>query len=178
MEQVKPRVLLSTTMGDITVELNPKEAPLTVKNFLRYVFDGFYDGTIFHRVIPNFMIQGGGMTPDMGEKPTNEMIMNEATNGLKNNRGTLAMARTSAPHSASAQFFVNLKDNAFLNHTQPSGQGWGYAVFGQVVEGMEVVDAIAKVPTGQTGPHSDVPQTPVIINQARMLEPEAQLPAD
>lgn len=172
MEQAKPRVLLSTSMGDITLELESVKAPMTVKNFLEYVNSGFFNGTIFHRVIPNFMIQGGGFTVDMEQKPTNDAIMNEATNRLQNSRGTVAMARTNDPHSATAQFFINLKENTFLNHTGQNAQGWGYAVFGQVVEGMDVVDAMAKVETGRVFPHSDVPVTPILINEASLVEAE------
>ncbi|HHB11664.1 MAG TPA: peptidyl-prolyl cis-trans isomerase [Chromatiales bacterium] len=161
-------VELRTNKGTIVVQLDRDKAPKTVENFLRYVREGHYDGTIFHRVIPNFMIQGGGMTEDMKEKPTHSPIPNEADNGLENLRGTIAMARTSDPHSATAQFFINLKDNAFLDHTAPTSQGWGYAVFGRVVEGMDVVDAIARVPTGTRGFHQDVPKEPVVIEQARV----------
>jgi peptidyl-prolyl cis-trans isomerase B (cyclophilin B) len=169
-EKANPQVMLSTSLGDITIELDDAKAPITVKNFLDYVNSGFFGGTIFHRVIPGFMIQGGGFTADMSQKPTNASIANEADNGLKNNRGTLAMARTSDPNSASSQFFINLKDNGFLNHTAKSGQGWGYAVFGWVTGGMAVVDAIAQVETGNAGPHSDVPKTPVVIIEAKVVE--------
>jgi peptidyl-prolyl cis-trans isomerase B (cyclophilin B) len=165
-DNAKPIVELRTTKGTIVLELDRKKAPKTVENFLRYVEEGHYDGTIFHRVIPNFMIQGGGMTADMKEKPTHAPIPNEADNGLKNLRGTIAMARTSDPHSATAQFFINLKDNGFLDHTAPTTQGWGYAVFGRVVEGMDVVDAIARVPTGTKGFHQDVPKEPIVIEKA------------
>ena len=167
-DEAHPIVELRTNKGTIVVQLDRDKAPKTVENFLRYVREGHYDGTIFHRVIPNFMIQGGGMTVDMKEKPTHSPIPNEADNGLKNLRGTIAMARTSDPHSATAQFFINLKDNAFLDHTAPTSQGWGYAVFGRVVEGMDVVDAIARVPTGTRGFHQDVPTEPVVIEQARV----------
>ena len=142
------------------------KAPKTVENFLAYVNAGHYDGTIFHRVIPNFMVQGGGFDDKMNQKPTRETIENEANNGLKNDKYTLAMARTSAPHSASTQFFINVKDNDFLNHTAPSAQGWGYAVFGKVVSGTEVVDKITQVPTGNVKGHGDVPLTPVLITKA------------
>jgi peptidyl-prolyl cis-trans isomerase B (cyclophilin B) len=169
-EKANPQVMLSTSLGDITIELDEVKAPITVKNFLDYVGSGFFSGTIFHRVIPNFMIQGGGFTADMNQKSTNASIANEADNGLKNNRGTLAMARTSDPHSASSQFFINLKDNGFLNHTAKTGPGWGYAVFGWVTGGMSVVDAIAQVETGNAGPHSDVPKTPVVIIEAKVVE--------
>ena len=169
-EKANPQVMLSTSLGDITIELDEAKAPSTVKNFLDYVNSGFFSGTIFHRVIPNFMIQGGGFTADMNQKSTKASVANEADNGLKNNRGTLAMARTSDPHSASSQFFINLKDNGFLNHTAKTGQGWGYAVFGWVTGGMSVVDAIAQVETGNAGPHSDVPKTPVVIIGAKVVE--------
>ncbi len=165
-----PRVLLSTSLGDITLELYDAKAPVSTKNFLDYVSAGHFDGTIFHRVIPGFMIQGGGFTPDMEQKPTNATIANEADNGLKNYRGTIAMARTSDPNSASSQFFINVADNAFLNHTAKTIQGWGYAVFGTVVEGLDVVDKIVGVPTGHQGPHSDVPREPVTIDKASVLE--------
>ena len=164
-----PRVALETSKGNIVVELYQDKAPKTVKNFLDYVKAGFFNGTIFHRVIPNFMVQGGGFTPDMTEKPTRPPIQNEADNGLANQRGTLAMARTPDPHSAGAQFFINLKDNTFLNHTAKTSQGWGYAVFGRVVEGMEVVDAIAQVPTATKGMYENVPAQPVVITRARLL---------
>lgn len=169
-EQTNPRVLISTNHGDITLELDAAKAPASAKNFVDYVTSGFFDGTIFHRVIPGFMIQGGGFTVDMDQKPTQCSITNEAANGLKNDRGTVAMARTSNPHSATSQFFINLVDNGFLNHTGQTPQGWGYAVFGKVVEGMDVADAIAKVQTGNHGPHADVPREPVIMNQVTVLE--------
>jgi peptidyl-prolyl cis-trans isomerase B (cyclophilin B) len=168
-EQTNPRVLLSTSHGDITLELDAVKAPASTKNFLGYVETGFFDGTIFHRVIPNFMIQGGGFTADMRQKATECSINNEAGNGLKNERGTISMARTSNPHSATCQFFINLIDNKFLNYTGETPQGWGYAVFGKVTEGMDVVDAIAQVRTGNHGPHSDVPLEPVVINSAKLL---------
>lgn len=159
-------VTLETTHGNIVIELNEEKAPETVKNFLSYVNDGFYDGTIFHRVIPNFMIQGGGFMPGMVQKHTENPVQNEADNGLSNDRGTIAMARTNDPHSATAQFFINHKDNDFLNHTAPSGSGWGYCVFGKVTEGMDTVDAIAAVKTATTAGHADVPVDNVIINKA------------
>jgi peptidyl-prolyl cis-trans isomerase B (cyclophilin B) len=165
-----PRVLLSTSLGEITLELEGVKAPLSTQNFLEYVNSGHFDDTIFHRVIPGFMIQGGGFTADMAQKPTNAPIANEADNGCKNGRGTVAMARTSDPNSATAQFFINVADNGFLNHTAKNLQGWGYAVFGRVVEGFEVVDQIVKVPTGQHGPHSDVPREPVTISKATVLQ--------
>lgn len=164
-----PRVLLETSKGAITVELFAGNAPASTGNFLNYAKTGFYDGTIFHRVIPGFMIQGGGMTAEMAEKPKHAPILNEADNGLRNLRGTLAMARTGEPHSASSQFFINVADNRFLDHRGKSIEGWGYAVFGQVVDGMDVVDAIVAVPRGRAGPHDDVPETPVVIERVRVL---------
>ncbi len=164
-----PRVVLETGMGNITLELYPTQAPLTVKNFLAYVDEKFYDGTIFHRVIRGFMIQGGGMTADMGEKPTHTPIRNEANNGLKNDRGTIAMARTQVPDSATAQFFINAKDNAFLNFRSKTVEGYGYCVFGKVIKGMDVVDAIEAVATGNKGYHQDVPLKPVVILKAYRL---------
>ncbi|WP_198971998.1 peptidylprolyl isomerase [Xylophilus sp. ASV27] len=161
-----PRVKLSTSMGDIVLELDQAKAPKTVDNFLQYVRDKHYDGTIFHRVIPDFMIQGGGFTPDMQQKPTRAPIALETT-GLKNERGTIAMARTGNPNSATAQFFINVKDNANLN--PPSPDGYGYAVFGKVVSGMDVVDKIRAVGTGNKGPHQNVPLTPVSITSATVL---------
>jgi peptidyl-prolyl cis-trans isomerase B (cyclophilin B) len=159
-------VKLQTNLGDITIELDAERAPDTTANFLEYVKSGFYDNTIFHRVIDNFMIQGGGFEIGMKQKPTRAAVKNEATNGLKNESYTIAMARTSDPHSATAQFFINVSDNAFLNHTAPTGQGWGYAVFGRVVEGKDVVDQIRKVPTGSRGMHQDVPVDDVVIQKA------------
>ncbi len=158
-------VTLETTHGNIVIELNEEKAPETVKNFLHYVNNGFYDGTIFHRVIPNFMVQGGGFLPDMVQKKPDDAIKNEADNGLKNDRGTIAMARTNDPHSATAQFFINHNDNDFLNHTAPSGAGWGYCVFAKVTDGMDVVDAIAAVSTGHVDGHADVPTEAVTINK-------------
>lgn len=166
-----PRVTLDTSKGKIVVELFPDKAPLTVANFLQYVKAGFYDGVIFHRVIPDFMVQTGGFTPDMKQKPTRGQIKNESTNGLRNERGTLAMARLSEPHTASSQFFINLKNNGSLDH---SPRGWGYAVFGRVVEGMDVVDAIATVRTTTKGPHGDVPVEPVIIKKASVVATAAK----
>jgi len=157
-------VVLKTSLGDIQIELFSEQAPVSVQNFLTYVKTGFYNGTIFHRVIPGFMIQGGGMTPKMQEKPARPPIKNEADNGLKNTRGTLAMARTQIKDSATAQFFINLVDNDFLDHGE---RDFGYAVFGKVVEGMDVVDKIAAVPTGSSGMHQDVPLKPVLIESAR-----------
>lgn len=161
----KPVVVLTTTLGEIEIELDEAKAPITVKNFLAYVDEGFYDGTIFHRVIRDFMIQGGGFTPQMSQKKTKANIQNEAANGLKNVKGSLAMARTSAPHSASSQFFINHKDNAFLDY--PGQDGWGYAVFGRVTKGIEVVDKIAAVQTGVKAGMSDVPTQTVAIVSAR-----------
>ncbi|MFL6694007.1 MAG: peptidylprolyl isomerase [Ramlibacter sp.] len=152
--------------GVITLELDEAKAPKTVANFLSYVKKGHYNGTIFHRVIPGFMVQGGGFAPGMQQKPTDATIQNEAQNGLKNQKYTVAMARTSDPHSASAQFFINVADNGFLNHTSPSGQGWGYAVFGKVVGGTDVVDRITGVKTGRKGGHDDVPAQDVVIEKA------------
>ncbi|MCB1747923.1 MAG: peptidyl-prolyl cis-trans isomerase [Gammaproteobacteria bacterium] len=166
-----PRVLLETNRGDITVELDQAKAPRSVANFLDYVSAGFYDGTIFHRVIPGFMIQGGGFTSDMIRKPTRDPIENEADNGRLNKRGTLAMARTQDPHSATAQFFINLVDNDFLDHQGKTPRGWGYAVFGDVVDGMNVVDDIAAVETGRVEGMADVPLEPIVIEHARVLEP-------
>ena len=162
---VQTMVTLHTNMGDITLELDAAKAPKTVENFLAYARDGFFDGTIFHRVIGNFMIQGGGMTADMKQKPTRAPVDNEANNGLKNSIGTVAMARTNDPHSATAQFFINVADNEFLNHKAPTGQGWGYAVFCKVSSGMDVVERIKGVPTGTSGHHQDVPQDPVVIER-------------
>jgi peptidyl-prolyl cis-trans isomerase B (cyclophilin B) len=155
--------------GVITLELDADKAPKTVANFLAYVADGHYDQTIFHRVIPNFMVQGGGMSVGMKEKKTNEKLENEANNGLTNDLYTVAMARTNDPHSATSQFFINVKDNDFLNHSSPTASGWGYAVFGKVVAGTEVVDAICKVKTGRSGFHDDVPKEDVIVEKAVLL---------
>jgi len=165
-----PRVKLSTSAGDIVLELYPDKAPKTVENFLQYVGDKHYDGTIFHRVIDGFMIQGGGMTPNLQQKPTRAPIPIESANGLKNDKYTLAMARTSNPNSATAQFFINVGDNVFLNHTAPTPQGWGYTVFGKVVAGMEVVDQIRTVATGNQGMFQNVPSTPIVINSATLLK--------
>ncbi len=160
------KVRLETNVGNIVLELNPDKAPKTVENFLKYVDSGFYNGTIFHRVINDFMIQGGGFTDQYVSKPTQLPIMNEAENGLKNLRGTIAMARTFDPHSATAQFFINVKDNDFLDHTDNTPRGWGYCVFGKVVQGMDVVDTIKQVPTGAGGPfRSDAPTKLIIIKQ-------------
>jgi peptidyl-prolyl cis-trans isomerase B (cyclophilin B) len=159
-------VILHTNQGDITLELDQENAPATVANFLQYVRDGHYDNTLFHRVIPGFMIQGGGFAPDMRQKPTRAPVANEAGNGVKNARHTVAMARTSEPHSATAQFFINLADNAFLDYKGPSPQGYGYCVFGKVVGGADVVDKIAGVATGRSGGHENVPEQDVLITRA------------
>lgn len=164
------RVRMSTILGDMILELDAENAPKTVENFVSYASSGFYDGTIFHRVINNFMVQGGGFDTDMRQKTTEAPIDNEANNGLKNNRGTIAMARTMDPHSATAQFFINVSDNDFLNHTAENMQGWGYAVFGQVVEGQEVLDKIRVVPTGSQAGHQDVPVDPVVIESVTVLD--------
>ena len=164
-----PQVELNTNKGRIVLELNTEKAPKTSANFLEYVRDGFYDGVIFHRVIDGFMIQGGGFDENFKEKATRDAIENEADNGLSNDVGTIAMARTQAPHSASAQFFINVKNNSFLNHTSKTAQGWGYAVFGKVVEGMDVVEAIKGVRTGNRGYHADVPLENVVIESAKII---------
>ena len=169
MEQQNPSVRISTSMGDITLELNAEKAPVTVENFLQYVRDGFYDSTIFHRVIDGFMIQGGGFTADMQQKPTREQIVNEADNGLTNDLGTIAMARTQVVDSATAQFFINVGNNGFLNHTAKTPSGYGYAVFGKVTDGMDIVDAIRQVATGNSGGHGDVPSETVTIVSATLL---------
>lgn len=164
-----PRVRVSTSMGDILLELDREKAPKSVENFLSYVQEGFYNGTIFHRVIDGFMTQGGGFDQNFQKKQTHAPVENEANNGLKNLNGTIAMARTNAPHSATAQFFINVADNGFLDHRSPSPRGWGYAVFGKVVEGMDVVDKIRRTPTGSGGPfRKDVPRTAVIIERVSL----------
>ncbi len=165
-----PVVKLKTSMGDIVLQLDAEKAPKSTANFLKYVKEGFYDGTIFHRVIDGFMIQGGGLTEDMTTKPTSDPIQNEADNGLKNDKYTVAMARTMDPHSATAQFFINVADNDFLNHSGKNPQGWGYAVFGRVISGQEVVAKIKGVPTGNKGMHQDVPVEPVFIEKATIEE--------
>jgi len=164
------RVQMKTTFGTITLELDGEKAPKTVENFLNYVKDGFFDGTIFHRVIDNFMIQGGGFDTEMRQKPTMDPIENEADNGLTNDRGTIAMARTMDPNSATAQFFINVKDNDFLNHTGKNMQGWGYAVFRRVVEGDNILDKIRKVETGNMAGHQDVPREPIVIESVTVIE--------
>jgi len=166
-----PRVMIETNLGNIVLELNKSKAPGSVDNFIRYVNEGYYDNTIFHRVISNFMIQGGGFTKSLQKKDTHSQIQNEAHNGLKNVRGSIAMARTSAPHSATAQFFINVVNNDFLNHSAPTPRGWGYAVFGKVVEGMDVVDKIRKQATGPSGPfRSDVPKQAVIMQTVKVMQ--------
>lgn len=169
-EDGAPRVRLETNKGAIVLELDATAAPKTVENFLAYAREGHYDGTIFHRVIEGFMIQGGGFTEDMTQKKTKAEIENEADNGLKNDRGTIAMARTPNPHSATSQFFINTVDNAFLNFKSKSAQGWGYCVFGKVVEGMEVVDAIEGAATGSKGSHQDVPKEAIVIEKAEVVD--------
>ncbi len=168
--ETQPTVKMETNKGTITIELDMEKAPISSKNFLDYVRDGFYEQTIFHRVIPGFMIQGGGFTPEMAQKKTRSEIKNEADNGLENSRGTLAMARTQVVDSASSQFFINLADNDFLNHQNKTANGYGYAVFGKVIEGMEVVDEIAKVTTGNSGYHQDVPTEAIIIEKVTIEE--------
>lgn len=163
-------VIMRTTFGDITLSLDAEKAPKTVANFLNYVREGFYDGTIFHRVIDNFMIQGGGFDTDMRQKPTGEPVENEADNGLKNDFGTIAMARTMDPHSATAQFFINVKDNDFLNHSGKTMQGWGYTVFGKVTAGEDVLNKIRALPTTSRNGHQDVPVDPVIIESVEVVE--------
>ncbi len=169
--QEYPQLILHTNHGAITIELFEDKAPESVANFIQYARDGHYDGTLFHRVISNFMIQGGGFDAEFNEKSTRDPVFNEADNGLANDRGTLAMARTNDPHSATSQFFINVTDNAFLNHrSKHSGQTWGYAVFGQVIDGMDVVDTIRQVPTGRQGMFADVPTEPVIIERVEFPE--------
>ena len=170
-----PQVELKTSAGVIVLELDPEKAPATVANFLQYVKDGHYDGTLFHRVIPGFMIQGGGFTRDFKEKPTRKPVRNEAGNGLKNTAGTIAMARTPDPHSAGAQFFINVADNAMLDFRFPTQEGYGYTVFGRVVKGMNVVESITRVATGPgPAPHRDAPLKPVVIESARLIETAAK----
>ena len=174
-------VILHTNYGDITLELDAENAPATVRNFLQYVHDGHYDNTVFHRIIDGFMIQGGGMEPGLKQKPTRAPVANEAVNGLKNKRYTVAMARTNDPHSATAQFFINVGDNDFLDHTSPSAQGWGYCVFGKVVGGKDVVDRIKGVATANSGFHQNVPKDDVVIVRAEDTEGqqnEGQIPSD
>ncbi len=170
MSESSTKVKLTTTLGDIIIALNSEKAPISSANFINYVNEGFYNGTIFHRVIPGFMAQGGGFDVDFNQKATNAQIKNEADNGLTNQRGTLAMARTNVPDSATAQFFINYKDNSFLNYTSPTTSGWGYAVFGEVIEGMDVVDAMAKAATGNRGGHQDVPKVDIVIEKAEVIK--------
>jgi len=167
-------IKLNTNHGTITLELDADKAPATVENFMQYVTDGHYNGTIFHRVIKGFMIQGGGMEPGMKEKQTRDPIKNEADNGLSNDLGTIAMARTNVPDSATSQFFINTKDNGFLNHSAPTPQGWGYCVFGKVVDGLDIVQAIEKVDTGSAGMHQDVPVEDVIIETIEIVDDAAE----
>ena len=170
MSETQPRVKFETTAGDFIIELNAEKAPITVKNFITYVNEGFYNGTVFHRIIPGFMAQGGGFDSSYKQKATHDNIKIEADNGLKNDRGTVAMARTGVPDSASSQFFVNYKDNDFLNHTAKTSQGWGYTVFGKVVEGMDIIDEMANAPTGNRDGHQDVPKTDIIIEKAEVIQ--------
>jgi cyclophilin family peptidyl-prolyl cis-trans isomerase len=170
MSDTQTKVKLTTTLGEIIIQLNTEKAPVSSANFLTYVNEGFYNGTIFHRIIPGFMAQGGGFDTSFNQKAVHAPIKNEANNGLANSRGTIAMARTNDPNSATAQFFINYKDNSFLNHTSPTASGWGYAVFGEVIEGMDVVDAMAKQATGNRGGHQDVPKTDIIIEKAEVVK--------
>jgi peptidyl-prolyl cis-trans isomerase B (cyclophilin B) len=169
MSDTQTKVKLTTNLGEMIIQLNTEKAPLSSANFLRYVNEGFYNGTIFHRVIPDFMAQGGGFDTNFNQKTVHAPINNEANNGLLNTRGTLAMARTNDPNSATGQFFINYKDNSFLNHTSQTSSGWGYAVFGEVIEGMNVADAIAKEATGNRNGHQDVPKTDIIIEKAEVI---------
>jgi peptidyl-prolyl cis-trans isomerase B (cyclophilin B) len=170
MSETQTKVKLTTTLGEIIIQLNTEKAPLSSANFLTYVNEGFYNGTIFHRVIPDFMAQGGGFDTSFNQKAVHAPIKNEANNGLTNTRGTLAMARTNDPNSATAQFFINYKDNTFLNHTSQTSSGWGYAVFGEVIEGMDIADAMAKQPTSNRGGHQDVPKTDIVIEKADVVK--------
>lgn len=170
MSDTQSKVKFTTSLGEIIIQLNSEKAPVSAENFMTYVKEGFYDGTIFHRVIPGFMAQGGGFDTDFNQKEVHATIKNEADNGLKNERGTLAMARTSDPDSATAQFFINYKDNSFLNHSSPTPSGWGYAVFAEVVEGMDIVDAMADAATGNRGGHQDVPKEDIIVIKAEMID--------
>lgn len=164
-----PKVEMKTTLGTIVIELYPENAPKTVENFVRYVKDGFYDGTIFHRVIPGFMVQGGGFTPNLQQKPVRDAIRNEAGNGLRNANGTVAMARTADPHSATAQFFINVSENDFLDFKSADDKGYGYTVFGRVSSGMDVVQKMIAAPTASAGAHQNVPRQPIVIERARLL---------
>ena len=170
MSDTQNKVKLTTNLGEIVIQLNAEKAPISTENFLTYVKEGFYSGTIFHRIIPGFMAQGGGFDKDFNQKAVHAFIKNEADNGLKNTRGTLAMARTPDPDSATAQFFINYKDNSFLDYTSPTQNGWGYAVFAEVIEGMDVVDAMADAPTGNRGGHQDVPKEDIVIEKAEIIE--------
>jgi peptidyl-prolyl cis-trans isomerase B (cyclophilin B) len=170
MSETHPKVKLTTSVGEITIQLNAEKAPISSANFLTYVKEGFYNGTIFHRVIKDFMAQGGGFDTSFNQKEVHAPIENEADNGLKNTRGTIAMARTNVPNSATAQFFINYKDNTFLNHTGKNASGWGYAVFAEVIEGMDVVDKMSAEPTGNRGGHQDVPKTDIVIEKAEIIE--------
>ena len=170
MSDTQTKVKLITTLGEVIIQLNTEKAPISSANFLTYVNEGFYNGTVFHRIIPDFMAQGGGFDTSFNQKAVHAPIKNEANNGLKNARGTLAMARTNDPDSATAQFFINYKDNSFLNHTSQTSSGWGYAVFGEVIEGMDVVDAMAKQATSNRGGHQDVPKTDIIIEKAEVVK--------
>lgn len=170
MTDTAPKIKFKTTLGNFIIQLDPKNAPISSANFLKYVDSGFYQGTIFHRIIPNFMAQGGGFASDLQQKAQQPTIQNEADNGLKNDRGTLAMARTNAPHSASTQFFINYKDNTFLNHTNKSASGWGYAVFAKVIGGMEVIDAMEAVSTHDKGGHQNVPTTDIIVEDIAVIK--------
>lgn len=164
------QVTFQTTMGNITIEVDHENAPVSAENFVHYAMEGFYNGTVFHRIIPGFMVQGGGLLEDLSEKPSGDPIENEADNGLKNLRGTISYARTGDPHSATTQFFLNLVDNAFLDHTGKNSQGWGYAVFGKITEGLEVIDAMAKVETGSRWGHQDVPVEAISIEKTLVKE--------
>jgi cyclophilin family peptidyl-prolyl cis-trans isomerase len=170
MSDTSSKVKLTTSLGDITIQLNSEKAPISSANFLTYVNEGFYNGTIFHRIIPGFMAQGGGFDTDFNQKAVHDPIKNEADNGLTNKRGTIAMARTNVPDSATAQFFINYKDNSFLNYSSPTTSGWGYAVFGEVIEGMDIVDEMAKQPTGNRGGHQDVPKTNIVIEKSEVIQ--------
>jgi peptidyl-prolyl cis-trans isomerase B (cyclophilin B) len=170
MSDTQTKVKLTTTLGEVVIQLNTEKAPVSSANFLTYVNEGFYNGTVFHRIIPDFMAQGGGFDTSFNQKAVHAPIKNEANNGLKNTRGTLAMARTNDPDSATAQFFINYKDNSFLNHTSQTSSGWGYAVFGEVIEGMDVVDAMAKQATSNRGGHQDVPKTDIVIEKAEVVK--------
>lgn len=170
MSETHPKVKFTTSAGDFIIELNPEKAPITVANFLTYVNEGFYAGTVFHRIIPGFMAQGGGFDTSFKQKETHATIKIEADNGLKNDRGTVAMARTGIPDSATSQFFINYKDNDFLNHQSATPNGWGYAVFGKVIEGMDVVDAMADAPTGNRAGHQDVPKIDIVIEKAEIID--------